>query len=552
MTRVWAAPTIGSTLLVTLVTLAAISVMAAYSLRHALPGIRMAHQNAAWQEARVAAEAGVDIAMHDLLLNATGFSPGAWTGWQEGAPPPIRPGSPPAPGLIPSLLKQPLLQTVTGVLSKLVTDLLGGNTVLPIPASTPAPGGGAVISSDAIFLDNVKVSATKGLPAEVDIQMWALTPVAHPHTRWYRIRSMGTCPLPPTAYEAPTSLDTPLRRFSLRNVRSSLKKDDVGAPTTIPLPNASRTIEVLIQPILAFELALWTSERLTLPNIGHWDIDSFDSTDPTKSAAEGLYPGRGSGKLQANGYVASSAPPLPGVRYGTAINVNGTSILGAVSTNGGDDPQTPEHENVAGARALDPGRIHDDFSRQMIPLVRPEGEFLPPLLGGIFATGPTSAPTIYSIHGSLRQVRILAPKTGAPGAVILMIDGDLDLADPLVIPPSVIAVLYVRGQITFQGNVNSGPDSSNRANQLIIFGDHAAPQHQMLRGIGAISICAAYYGPTTEVSLDGDVHWIGSLNAFSFRAANGGNGGIHYDESLATIGPTIGFRIARFVEDVRE
>ena len=79
----WLPRTAGSTLMVTLVTLAALSMMAAYTLRRVMPGMATAHQNVAWQEARVAAEAGVDIAMNDLLLNATGFQPGAWTGWQE-------------------------------------------------------------------------------------------------------------------------------------------------------------------------------------------------------------------------------------------------------------------------------------------------------------------------------------------------------------------------------------------------------------------------------------------------------------------------------------
>jgi hypothetical protein len=32
----------------------------------------------------------------------------------------------------------------------------------------------------------------------------------------------------------------------------------------------------------------------------------------------------------------------------------------------------------------------------------------------------------------------------------------------------------------------------------------------------------------------------------------GGAGGFHYDESLAIVGAPIGFRIARYVEDVRE
>jgi len=32
----------------------------------------------------------------------------------------------------------------------------------------------------------------------------------------------------------------------------------------------------------------------------------------------------------------------------------------------------------------------------------------------------------------------------------------------------------------------------------------------------------------------------------------GGTGGFHYDEALGTVGLPIGFRIVRYVEDVRE
>ncbi len=38
----------------------------------------------------------------------------------------------------------------------------------------------------------------------------------------------------------------------------------------------------------------------------------------------------------------------------------------------------------------------------------------------------------------------------------------------------------------------------------------------------------------------------------SFEMLGGGTGGFHYDEALGVVGAPIGFRIARYVEDVRE
>ena len=546
-------------IVITLATVAALSFLAAYTLTRSAPRVRMAYQNAAWQEARVAAEAGIDAAMNDLHINATGFSPGMWAGWKQEAAP-IQTTTTVKPGLINGLVGTvtttlsgsgvpggSVVVTTTNALNSLLGGLLSGGST----GGTAGATGATVTSSAPIYLDNVRLSATTGIPTEVDVRLWALEPVSNPNSRWFRIRCMATCALPPGAVGSPANLDARLRRLSLKNVRPSLRKDDPGRPSTIPLPNVSRVIEILVEPIHSFELALWTGETISLAHSGNWNIDSFDSTDPKKSGPGGTYPGRGSPQVQANGHIASSAAPAFGAPYGPTIAANGTRVAGAVTTDGGDDPSTPEHENVSGIAGIDPARIHDDFNRQMIPLPRPAGEFLPPPKGGAFGTGPESAPLIYSVHGDLTDLRITAPATGT-GAVVIMIDGKLDLAKPLVIPPSVIAILFVRGNITFRDSVNSGPGSSNLANHLLLFADGTDYQHQTLRASGTAPVCAAFYGPRTDAVLDATVDWVGSLSALSFRISGAGNGGIHYDESLATLGPVIGFRIARYVEDVRE
>ena len=96
------------TLVVTLATLAGLSVLAAISLQRVAPKFRMAHQNAAWQEARVAAEAGIDAAMEDLLRNTTGTATGTWPGWKQssnGVIGPVLPGTlTPITSIISSLL----------------------------------------------------------------------------------------------------------------------------------------------------------------------------------------------------------------------------------------------------------------------------------------------------------------------------------------------------------------------------------------------------------------------------------------------------------------
>lgn len=523
-----------STLVVTLASLTAVSLMAAFTLVRVSPRLRMAYQNAAWQEARVAAEAGVDAAMGDLMRNATGFSPGGWPGWKTDAPASGGPNGPIAN----------VLNITTNTLGSLL-GILGGGAGAP-------PANNSVASSAPIYLDNLKVSASSGLPTELDVSLWALAPTSAPHTRWFRIRSMATCALPSTAYSVSSKLDAAFRRFSMRAVRPTLRRDDRGRPSTIPLPNTSRTIEVLVEPILPFELAVWTRGSLRLAPTGLWNIDSFDSRSPSKSVS-GRYPGRGSSLVQENGSIATSQLRPFDSLYGPLIDAQGAEISGAVATNGGDDPATEPHENVTGAIRIDPSRIRSDFSREMPPLAVPANlTLLPAPRDGVFTPGPAEAPACYRVDGPLTRLRIPSAPPGSSGALIIVVNGNLALDGPLILPPSVAAILFVRGDMTIRDSVNYGPWSSNRAAQLLFLSDNPPDRPNTLRVEGACTVNAAFYGPATALALDGDAQWIGSLAGASFEVLRGGNGGIHYDQALATIGPAIGFRIVRYVEDVRQ
>src|SRR3954447_22908516 len=75
-----------STILATLSALTALSLLAAYAVSRVVPRLRMAYQNAAWEEARLAAEAGVDAAMGDLIANTQLPGGGNWTGWKMDGP----------------------------------------------------------------------------------------------------------------------------------------------------------------------------------------------------------------------------------------------------------------------------------------------------------------------------------------------------------------------------------------------------------------------------------------------------------------------------------
>ncbi len=542
----------GTTAVLTMITISLLAIMAVYTLRKVGPKLRMAYQTAGWQESRLAAESGIDVALGELSKNASlGASPKEWTGWK---------------------------QEKNGIIGPALAATL--NTINSILSALLGIGGSATVS-DPIFLDNMKVSSPNGANAEVDVQLWAVQTNGKTNGRWFRIRSMGTCALPQPAYSAPDALDSSLRRYSLRNIRPQLRRNDVGQPMTVPMPNASRTIEVLVEPILPFELAIFTNDSMSLGTSGTWGVDSYDSRDPAKSNSDGTYPGRTSTKVGNHGNVASNRARPADSLYGPLISVNGTQVRGTIATNGGDDPRTDVRENIDGAGKIDPTLVRDDFFREMRPMARPTDgimlaapiseivntvtDVLSGLLGGgsnttttksdpIFVAGKESSPNQYLIPGNLGAFRVSAPPLGTKGEVTILINGDLDVASgTITIPDNVTAQLFVRGNIDFHSNpINVSPSSSRRPGNLQIYGEDSKGEPRSLKAYGDALICAAFYGPQYDVRLTSNVEWVGAVAAKSFEMAGGGRGGFHYDEALASVGTPIGFRIARYVEDVRE
>lgn len=512
----------GGTLVLALIMMALLAFMAATTLKSVGPKLQQASQTAAWQEARLGAEGGIDLALSALSKNATGPSGGSWDGWKQesnGRTIPVVSG---------------VLETVDSVLS-----LLG----ITVSVSKP------------IFLDNQKVETGSGSESEVDVQLWAIYPNDNPYNRWFRIRSMATCAIAGPSYTVTDKLDGPLRRLSLNKLRPQLQKDDVGEPMHVPPPSASRIVEVLVEPILSFEMAIMTEHALSLASSGTWCVDSFDSRDPQKSNSDGTYPGRRSPKTQENGNIGCNLGRPGSALYGPLIQCNGARVRGVVATNGGDNPATSERENLSGSGGVDAARVRDDFYREMKPMSRPtSGIVLPkPLLGLPFIPGAESNPTQYLVTGALGDLRILAPPEGVRGRVIIMVNGDFDVESGTVtVPANVTAQIYVRGNIDFRNNViNLAPSSSKRAGQLQIFGEAAGGERRTLRAYGDAMICAAFYGPDYEVMLTDNVQWYGAVAARSFEMLGSG-GGFHYDEALASVGLPIGFRIVRYVEDVRQ
>lgn len=510
-----------------LVALVVLAVIGASVLRTVLPRFHVTHQTAAWQEARLAAEAGIDLALERLNQNVPNptASTADWTGWKKSA-----------------------------------SSNASGNDLAKSTATSVAgivASGNALTASPSIYLDNADVSNAAGLPASADVQLTALFPSPNDgvNSTWFRVRSMGTAAAPGPKRAAFDRMDTSLRKLNLRSMRGNISANDAFAPTTVPLPNASRIVEVLARPVHPFATAILTDQDMTLGNSSNWRVDSYDSSDPNKSAAGGTYPKGDNSKIQKNGDIASNKP---GAAVGALISANGAVVLGDVSTNGGDDPNTTAHENVSGAGGIDPARIHDDFYDPLVTIFAPTdaANQTNPVAGAPYQASTTQE-NIYWVD-SLGAFRVQGS-----GKIRIVVRGDWNVGTGggavVEIPNTVYATIYVRGNINFgNGTVNMNAASSKKAPQLIVYG---VPEKDPVTGTiptrtldaqGNAEVAVAFYGPSYAVEYNGTVEWYGAVHGKSFRIRGGGNGGFHYDESLAGAGFIKRFEISSYFEDSRQ
>ena len=531
----------GAVTLVALLSLVIISVIAASVLRSVVPRYHVSYQTAGWQEARLAAEAGVDLALERLNKNVPVVSSATadWVGWQQNA-----------------------TTAATGT-------VLAKNNATAISGLTASSN--ALTASASIYLDNVDVSPSVGTPAAADVQATALypNPDRTMNNPWFRIRSMGTAGLPGPARSASDSMDTSLRRLSLRSpMRPTLAADDVLTPTTVRFPNASRIVEVVARPVTPFSKAIVTQQDLKLGGGNGWQVNSYDSSDPNKSAPNGLYPGDNSPKIQSHGDIASNRAFATATTYGPLIAANGAQVLGTVSTNGGDNPATTDtYENVSDSGGIDQSRIDANFYDPLLPppVPTPTSYLIKPnySAGAPFAaSGNNATENYYRVYASDPALGSFA--VSGTGRITIFIDGDWDMGTGssafVQIPPTVVATIYVKGNINF-GNamVNTNSASSGRPGNLLIYGitDPDASGNLPTRtatanGNGNPEIAAAFYGPNYAINLKGSAEWYGSVAADSFTINGGGGGGFHYDEALGGVGYIKKFEIVSCFEDSRK
>ena len=217
----------GSVLLWTVLVIAILSLFATEVMRAVSGRFQVGLQTAAWQEALVGAESGIDLAVVELRKSLYPAPNYAWQGW------------------------------------------------------TSTPGNG-VVSHGLTVVPNAGLAGT---PMTIEVNVDAPSELLDASNGWqyYRIRTLGSMPLTGPPRTGFSKEDNRLRKLTLRVQRYI---DDLFTSEDNN-PHASRRVEAVVAPLSSFDQAIFSVGSLNLNN-QNIEIDGYDSRDPNKST-DGLY-----------------------------------------------------------------------------------------------------------------------------------------------------------------------------------------------------------------------------------------------------------------------
>jgi hypothetical protein len=355
--------------------------------------------------------------------------------------------------------------------------------------------------------------------------------------QYYRIRTIGTMPITGLPRVADNKQDNRLRKLSLRFERFT---NGILAAHAISSPQVSRRIEAIVRPLSSFNQAIMSVGTVDLTN-QNIVVDSYDSTDPTKST-NGLYD---LAKRQQNGDIATD---------GNLIDAGNAQIYGDVATNSG---------TVVGAANIT-GTERDDFYQEPIPIGAPTWTAYNSSVTNVSSTTTLTASSTSGSSASryqLSSVSLSGTKTltlagnpdGSQTYIEIYVTGDISFAgnSQLIVQPGVTAKIYFAGNVDIGGN--GILNSNNQPGDLELFGIQPTNNdsyHVSLGGNG--QIIASVYAPNHDVTING-----GGTNGHVFGSVVGktvtmtGVTNLHYDEHLGTIGLINNYQIASWFEDTR-
>ena len=264
----------GSTILIALAFLAILFAAGAVTFNLLQIRYRQAHQTASWQEALLASEGGIDLAVNEMrkeLWDPTH----AWEGWSD--------------------------TPITGL---------------------PTSETGAVYYTSNILLREGEGGQRSYSKVSVDAPEFLIDKSGE---QWYRVRSLGIADISGGGVVAGDKLDLRLRKFDL-------KMDRRVPGAKVLKPQATRLIEAIVKPVGTFRLALFGVKTVNMNN-ANIVVDSYDSRDPNKSTG-GFYD---VAKRQETGDIATNGKLLDAGSahiYGDAATNAGGTVLNASNVSG--------------------------------------------------------------------------------------------------------------------------------------------------------------------------------------------------------------------------
>lgn len=510
----------GSTLIVTLITLAVLAAAVSAVSVSVSTTANVSLQAASWQEAIMAAEAGADTAMAsfrvaldeatywntiDNALSDQKTGATAWAGWAQVSPSPT-----PSPGPTPTKLSY--------------------STVL-----RPATGADTALQA-AVYIEKLSVS--------------------DPNGTWYRVRSTGVAGVSGPPRVGADKRDSDLRKISLLNSRLPLSGFP-NANLTGGVRQTSRSIELLVKPL---PKGLWDraiTVGTTVDISSKFTIDSFDSSDPTKSKSAvingvtvtGIYDPT---KRQSNADIASND-------IGSHVKIGHAYLYGDLTYNTGTATGTDHVQ----------GTISNNHYQQLVGIPTPDWDSstnlpkaTPTAITKVSTTlngGPQNNPARYKLSDlTLQSGNVLTFQDTGSGSskyVEIWVTKDVNMSgtSQIIIPEGFNVKIYVAGKFSMSGG--SFSNQTNRAANLTVYGIDTGDTTTPLWAYGSdADFVGTIYGTSIEFKVTGAANFYGAVLVNKVAFGGTVDAGFHFDEALlkgGTNSSTQRYQVASWIEDVR-
>jgi hypothetical protein len=500
--RIATRPSAGSTLAIALLMLAVLAFVGATILLTVSARYGHTEHAIGWQKAAAAAEAGGQYGLANCRWAATGAAT-PWAGWKKY-----------------SATSQSWV-TVTDAADANAELAAGRKIVYDLPTASQliAAGDGANRFSYHVEVDSPSNMVVSG-------------------TAWYRVRATGSAFLGGLVRagndlpDGTTTHNNLLRKVDLRYDHFIARYGDYAhaAGTQVAVaPQATRRIEMVVQPLSVFAISIWGSAPSGSP-VSIPVIDSFKSTDTTNYPG-GLYsstPRNTATGIGVNATVYSNAP----------ISTYSGTIYGNLETNGGT---VAASSNITGA-------ILNSVPLSAPAVTVPSWAVVATSAAPSTITAGTTAAPLYATYSSVNGLTVNLPAGQTSGVANIYVTGSV--SGGITVAQGVTLKLWFAGNFSMKArDINN---ANNNAACLQLYGINPTDGSSRTFDLGSGNPGFRYFtldAPSYDFSVNGNPDFCG---AWIVKTMSGnGNTSWHYDEALSTVGPVMDYKQVSWVEDPR-